>query len=375
MYFTFYTNLNKKIRNDNNTLFFQLLKNPTILIPTNNYYNKTKITIKLEETYAKNYFEKHPFTIYDHKPFLRTPLEEITKHYYSFTIPKKSNPNKHRKIDAPDILLKTDQTNIKNFFEYNLKILPHEAAHAYVKDRSTITALKKHQQNNSKWFLKLDLKDFFPSHNKKFILDMLKQIYPFAILTEEDFSTIEYYIDYALLNDSLPQGTPLSPMLTNITMVPIDTEITNTLKNFKKHSFMYTRYADDILISCKYNFKPGPVITQINHIFKQFNAPFKINKEKTRYGSSAGRNWNLGIMLNKDNNLTIGHKNNQIFRAKLYDYICNKEQWSKESIQEFMGLISYYKNIEPDYINYQINKYNHKYNLNILDDMKKRIAY
>ena len=374
MFFTYFEP-NKISKKESNTLFFELLKNPEIDLsdykPQERKWKKT--TRNIDNKYGVNYYKKHPINIFKfhNLPIPNIPLESISEHYHSFYIPKKTNPEKYRKIDAPNLELKIHQTIFKNFIENELKANPHDAAHAYVKGRSTITAVQRHQKNESKWFLKLDLKDFFPSHNKEYIMRMLKEVYPFAVFGDVKMNYIETIVDYALLEDKLPQGTPISPLITNLCMVPIDFMITKTLQNFNKKHFVYTRYADDLLISCKYKFKPGTVITAINKIFKHYNTPFVINKEKTRFGSSAGRNWNLGIMLNKDNNMTIGHKNNQKFRAMLYDFIINKEQWSVEKAQETLGLISYYKAIEPEYT---IQRYNNKYHIDILKELKNIIA-
>jgi single-stranded DNA-binding protein len=65
-------------------------------------------------------------------------------------------------------------------------------------------------------------------------------------------------------------------------------------------------------------------------------APFSINPEKTRYGSAAERNWNLGLMLNNDNQITIGHKRKKEFKAMLDNYIRNRKSgsgWERHDIQ------------------------------------------
>lgn len=36
-------------------------------------------------------------------------------------------------------------------------------------------------------------------------------------------------------------------------MIPVDFKLSNTLRNFEKQSFIYTRYADDFIISSKYD--------------------------------------------------------------------------------------------------------------------------
>ena len=89
-------------------------------------------------------------------------------------------------------------------------------------------------------------------------------------------------------------------IITNIMMIAIDHKISNKLHNFDNKRFVYTRYADDLLISCKLDFDKNKIEQFIGDILTEFNAPFSLKKEKTRYGSSSGRNWNLGIMLNKD---------------------------------------------------------------------------
>ncbi len=103
-------------------------------------------------------------------------------------------------------------------------------------------------------------------------------------------------LSYAFYEDKLPQGTPLSPTLTNILMTPLDDYIQKTLWN--RHSnFCYTRYADDMLISSVYDFKKDEIEQIVVDAIKKFNVPFEINKAKTSYGSKNGSSWNLGVMF------------------------------------------------------------------------------
>ena len=366
IYFTIQTNQFYQNKND----FLSLLNDPINYRYKNNWNIENK-TFRIETKYAQNYWEKH-------KPNIMLPpipclKDDIKNHYYSFKIPKKTNPKKFREIDAPDPILKNYQTYLKNTIEFILHTLPHNAAHAYVQNRSIKTALEIHQKNKSKWFLKLDLKDFFPSHNKEYITKTLKQIYPFAFMFDDDKykEFINNMIDYALLNNKLPQGTPLSPTLTNILMVPIDYQISKEINNIDNTYYVYTRYADDLLISSKYKFDYKLITNIIHNIFIKNNTPFKINTEKTRFGSSSGKNWNLGLMLNKDNKITIGHKNNQKMRAMLNSFCHNYATYSVEEKQHIQGLLAYYKSIEPDYIKYCIDKYNKKFNINIEYQLKK----
>ena len=61
--------------------------------------------------------------------------------------------------------------------------------------------------------------------------------------------------------------------------------------------YTYTRYADDILISKTIEFDWQEVVRQVQIILPP---GLNIKSNKTRYGSSNGSNWNLGLMYNKD---------------------------------------------------------------------------
>lgn len=277
--------------------------------------------------------------------------------YQTFKIPKKTGGL--REICAPKPALKETQSKIKNALERCTMGNVHNAAHAYVKGRSTVTAIQEHQKNNSRWFLKVDIKNFFGSFNKNFIQKQLNQVYPFCVAYFPSWKV-------ALKDGVLPQGTPISPILTNICMVPLDTQITKMLGK----DYVYTRYADDILISNKYNFDWRKIVENLKRILE--DTPLEIKPEKTRYGSSAGRNWNLGLMLNKDNNITIGHRAKETFRACVFSFLkdyATGTYWSLEDVHHLQGLLSYYQHIEPTHTETLIKKYETKTNINLKDSI------
>ena len=98
--------------------------------------------------------------------------------YETFYIPKRSGGL--RRIDAPKPELMDALRRLKTIFEEDFRVLYHTSAFAYIKNRCTVDAVKRHQQNESKWFAKLDLHDFFGSTNIEFVLSMFAMIYPFC---------------------------------------------------------------------------------------------------------------------------------------------------------------------------------------------------
>lgn len=291
--------------------------------------------------------------------------DNMQEHYQTFHIPKHSGGM--RRIDAPEEPLKDLMRNIKRSIDTKFGKHYHDAAYAYVSGRSTKDAMRAHQKNNSRWFLKLDMKDFFTSCSEAFILQQLQKVYPYSILMADPESnvTITKLVKLCMLNGGLPQGTPLSPLITNLIMVPIDFKITQYCC---ERQMVYTRYADDLTISSEYDFQWTPVCAAVRAILTEEGAPFTINNTKTRYGSSAGRNWNLGLMLNKDNKITIGHKQKMRLRAGINNFLrdfTNGIFWSTIELQQLLGNLSYLKNIEPAYTEYIVHELEQKYHLNM----------
>lgn len=306
---------------------------------------------------------------------LRT--QERSTLYETFHIPKKSGGL--RRIDAPKPELMNALRNLKTIFEEDFHALYHTSAFAYVKNRCTVDAVKRHQKNNSKWFGKLDLHDFFGSTTLDYVIKMFSMVFPFSeiVKTPNGEAELRKALDLAFLNGGLPQGTPLSPLITNVMMIPVDHKLANVFRDFDKQRFIYTRYADDFIISSKVDFDVHRVEKLVVDTLHEFGAPFTINESKTRYGSSAGRNWNLGVMLNKDNEITVGHKKKRQFQSMLYNYITDKRKgilWPREDIQTMQGLHSYYRMVEPETIDAIVKHTNEKMETDVLrlikDDLR-----
>lgn len=284
--------------------------------------------------------------------------------YEEFKIPKRTGG--YRTIDAPLPALKEVQYEVLKDLKA-MKVLHHDSAWAYIKGRDIIGALKEHQKNNSRWFLKLDLKDFFGSCDKACIKALLRSLFPFCYVDEQIYiQFIDSLFTIASKDGKLPQGTPLSPYLTNLIMVPIDYNIVRVLNavsnegELKKQRYVYTRYADDIIISAKESFNYSWLQAVINQSVLK-GTPFKIKDEKTRYGSNAGRNWNLGVMYNKDKDITIGHKKKKYLKIAIHNFINDTDNWSLEDIQTLLGNLSWLRNVEPEYFAGLIGHVKYKY--------------
>ncbi len=314
-------------------------------------------------------------------------LRDRSRHdlYYTFHIPKKSGGL--RKIDAPEPELKNALYLLKTIFEKDFYALYHTSAFAYIKKRSIIDCIKRHQQNESKWFCKLDLSNFFGSTTLEYVMSMFSQIFPFSevIKNTRGRQALETALSLAFLDGGLPQGTPISPIITNIMMIPVDFKIANALRDFKyvnkngeevSQRFVYTRYADDFQVSSKYDFDFRAVERFIVDTLRSFNAPFKLNESKTRYGSSSGKNFNLGLMLTRDNKITIGHRRKRQFQAMLSSFTLDtlhNTPWSIEDVQQLEGYRNYYRMVEGKTIDAIVKHAGDKYGVDIVKLIKEQL--
>lgn len=297
-------------------------------------------------------------------------LRGMTPNYQTFNIPKKTGG--FRTIAAPDADTSEKLNLVKRLFEYHLKILPHNSAFAYVKGRCNKDALIKHVNHGSNYYLKIDMKDFFPSISHSFIMNQLIQLQTIDSLITYNIEVLEAINDitrYCMLGNGLPQGSPVSPLLTNIVMLQFDYYID---QHCEKNGYCYTRYADDILISHPEPFKFDDMLRYLSGIFN--NTPLRIKKEKTRYGSNKGRNWNLGLMVNKDQQITIGYRKKERLRATIFNFFSDLQKgsiWDIVDVQALQGTIAYYRKICPEMVDTIIEKYNAKFGLNFYEEILK----
>lgn len=159
----------------------------------------------------------------------RTP----SRHYRVFKIRK---GKKTRTIQAPRIALKLLQA----WFAHHLAAavqLP-DCVFGFVPGRSGVKEAAMHHCPAS-WVYSLDIRDFFPSITDQQVRDGLARI-GYANNATGFLSRL------LTLNGFLPQGSPASPVLSNIVFGPTDNLLVTLAGEL---GVRYTRYADDLVFS------------------------------------------------------------------------------------------------------------------------------
>ena len=295
--------------------------------------------------------------------------------YRHFEIPKRTGGGL-RPIDAPCPELKVALKELAEILTDKFGVLHHTAAFAYVKNRCPAQAIRKHQTNESNWIYNTDVSGFFPSTTLPFTMKMIKMVFPLSEIckVDEGYKELRKSLSLGFLDDVLPQGSPLSPMLTNVISIPIDHKIFNDLAHKR---FVYTRYADDIQISCKQKFDPNKMSQYIQGVYKQFGAPWILKPEKTKYRSRKGHDIMLGLCLNAQNNITVGWRTKKLFKAQttnlIMDYKHGK-RWPIDEVKQYDGLVSYYKMVEKEYFENLIQHFNDKFHVDLKKIIKESVS-
>lgn len=271
--------------------------------------------------------------------------------YYEFKIPKASGGL--RTITAPKEELKIVQETIAKHLIKDCKLIFHNSVHSYTKKRNCLTALQAHQKRNAKYFLKLDIKDFFPSCTSAVVWEACNNLINTVHLDKVGVSLID--IDELIFyKGALPQGSPLSPILSNVVLQEFDYYFNQYCAS---KGMCYTRYADDLLISkdCKFDWQE--VAQQAELLLPE---GMVLKHHKTRYGSCNGKNWNLGLMYNKDKQITVGHKQKHYIQCAYHNLYRDMPDDFNYQLRSLVGLFQYYKHIEPEYFTALEQKLNAK---------------
>ena len=239
----------------------------------------------------------YPFKM-DHFNYFIHPKRNRSS-YRTFTIPKKSGGV--RTISAPVKMLKSflTYTNILLRAFYDAP----DCVTGFVPAKSVVDNAEKHIGMN--YVFNTDLKDFFPSISKSRVWATLKT-QPFNFNDTIADAIAGLCCTYVNKEDeedniALPQGSPCSPILTNIVCHNLDWKLRGLAKRFGLH---YSRYADDITFSSMHNVyqENGEFMAELRRIISEQR--FLLNEKKTRLQKKGQRQEVTGLVVSDRVNVT-----------------------------------------------------------------------
>jgi len=227
--------------------------------------------------------------------------------YNSFAIPKKRIG--HRLIQSPVLKLKLLQKKMNAFLQsLYYEINDGLNCHGFIANKSIKTNALPHINKN--FVLNLDLKNFFQSIAYKKIVKVLSED-PF-LLNPEISILIAQICCY---NNFLAQGSPTSPILSNIVCINLDKQLTD-LSDVR--NLIYSRYADDLTFSsnCSDINYMRESLLQITKVIK--NEGFIVNEDKTRILQKTRSQVVTGLVVNNKLSVRRGYLRN--IRAILHSF-------------------------------------------------------
>ena len=229
-------------------------------------------------------------------PYLRAHKEEITESLLGGSyrpnpvrrveIPKEGG--KTRQLGIPTVVDRVIQQSISQVLSLVYEPKFSETSYGFRPRRSAHQALRKAQEiinSGYKYCVDLDLEKFFDTVSHSKLIQLLGE----TIKDGRVISLIHKYLNAGVMvghkyedtTEGVPQGGPLSPILSNIMLTELDREL-------EKRGLPFVRYADDCVIFCKSPRAAERVCESISK-FIEGKLFLKVNREKTHVGSVHGQ--------------------------------------------------------------------------------------
>jgi RNA-directed DNA polymerase len=193
-------------------------------------------------------------------------------------IPKDNG--KKRSLGIPTVVDRVIQQAIAQVLTPIFEKQFSENSYGFRPKRSAHDAIKKCQNNiqqGYKYAVDMDLEKFFDTVNQSKLIEILSK----TIKDGRVISLIHKYLkagvvvrkSYEDTEIGVPQGGPLSPILSNIMLTELDKEL-------ERRGHRFVRYADDLIIFCKSKRSARRTLENITP-FIENRLFLKVNRDKT----------------------------------------------------------------------------------------------
>jgi RNA-directed DNA polymerase len=276
--------------------------------------------------------------------------------YTTFSIAKRGGGA--RTIDAPMPRLKRLQRNLAALLQDCWDEIQRNSgrkdqlAHGFRRHRSIFSNGRKHR--NRTFVLNVDIKDFFPSLHFGRVRGYFLKDRAFAL--NPKIATLIAQI--ACHNKALPQGSPCSPVISNLIGHILDIQLASLAV---KHSCTYSRYADDLTFSTNEAVFPR-AIAEVNasHVAKAgkdlekivTHNDFQLNPDKTRLQYHDSRQMVTGLVVNRRVNIPYDYRHrvramaHALFSKGVYEIRDGEGSSTPGTLEQLHGIFSFIDSID-----------------------------
>ncbi len=218
-------------------------------------------------------------------------------------IPKASGGQ--RALGIPNVIDRVVQEAVRRTIEPIFEPTFHESSHGFRPGRSCHTAVaqaRQHLEEGHEWVVDLDLEKFFDSvHHQRLLARIGLRVNDPALLAliNQMLRAKVVLPDGVVINneEGVPQGGPLSPLLSNIVLSELDEELAQ-----REHRFV--RYADDCNIYVRSE-RAGQRVMESVTRFIERRMRLKVNRGKSAVALAGDRHFvGFRIMRNAEDGTT-----------------------------------------------------------------------
>lgn len=220
-----------------------------------------------------------------------------------------------RQLGIPTVKDRLVQQAISQVLSRRYDPIFSDHSYGFRPQRNAHQALRKagkYVAEGKDWVVDIDLAKFFDEVNH----DRLQWQLSTRIGDKRVLNLIGKFLRAGMLSGGMtnqrvkgtPQGSPLSPLLSNIVLDELDKEL-------ERRGHHFVRYADDTIIMVGSELSAERVMNSLSKFIKN-RMRLKINKEKSKIIRPYQLNY-LGHSILKDGSLGLSLKSKQRFKAKL----------------------------------------------------------
>lgn len=251
--------------------------------------------------------------------FVWSLLNRTQRHYRRFEIPKGKGS---REIFAPKVGLKVIQRWLG--FHFQKRWTAKDNVYGFVPGRSHLQAASRHL--DCEWIVSVDIENFFPSVSHWQVNSALE-----GLGYRDAFST-GAIVKLTCLGMGLTQGAPSSPVLSNVVLDGLDERLSSYAV---ANELVYTRYADDIVVSGRSG-SPDDAVKEVSNALKSDG--WKIAEAKTTIHQKPHRLKVHGLLVHGSGiRLTKGYRN----RIRAYKHMLGKGKVKASDVAKLSGHIEY----------------------------------
>lgn len=208
--------------------------------------------------------------------------------------------------------------------EHSYGFRPHRSAH------DAVSAARAHVAQGKSWVVDIDLKSFFDQVNHDRLMSLLGK----HIQDKRVLALIGRYLRAPLRQADgtqqkryrgTPQGGPLSPLLANIYLDPLDKEL-------EKRGIAFVRYADDIALFLSSERAAQRVLESLKVWLKK-HLDLEINEDKSGAGPSSGSQL-LGFRIHESGGVSIAPKALQKLKEKVRQLWDARQSLTSQKLRE-----------------------------------------